>query len=213
MDTNAVLRLAQATGHVAKPQLTQARARRERQEAAKRMRVTRLDATRQCCLSVRTMLGAQAYAPCVCVQGEHFMGCSLSARGRGVVNSLCCACRGTGTMVWRSTAWAHDRPGDNRQGRVRHVMVHKEAVEKPLRPAPAGAGLAGGARRRGAVGAAQGGPGARGRPGPRRPAPVLVPLPGRRRRGPRGHRGRRLMRACAVVKVDRGGLSLVALVW
>jgi len=80
MDTNAVLRLAQATGHVAKPQLTQARARRERQEAAKRMRVTRLDATRQCCLSVRTMLGAQAYAPCVCVQGEHFMGCSLSER-------------------------------------------------------------------------------------------------------------------------------------
>jgi len=101
MDTNAVLRLAQATGHVAKPQLTQARARRQRQEAAKRMGVTRLDATRLCCLSVRTMLGAQTYAPCVCVTRRALHGL-LTFGAIDVVGSLCCACRGTGTIVCRS---------------------------------------------------------------------------------------------------------------
>jgi len=59
MDTNAVLRLAQAAGHVAKPQLTQVRARRQRQGAAKRVGVTSPDAARLCCLSVSTALGSQ----------------------------------------------------------------------------------------------------------------------------------------------------------
>ena len=101
--------------------LTQARARRQRQVAtAKRVGVTRPDATRLCCLSVRMMLGAQTCAPSVCVTRRALHGMLTFERSlpwdRFAVHAVA-----HGPWCVDHTAGARDRPGDDRQGRVRHI--------------------------------------------------------------------------------------------